>query len=209
MRKDSLLRNDSFRIILEFVILLLVIVMIIVLVLTSQTNGNSDDKDDAQTIYDNLTEVIGEKSSKTIDKLLSVTFDETNNKLCASAYSGNTLVDFSMTVPVTSLDAYLPSLLVDGFEEELAYDCSTFAINGEALLANISDFEQSLYRVATYGADTLLNGTFLSDEGIYSSVYQRTYHLASNTWDEDGHLTNIDSEEKGVLVELYKLILAN
>ena len=87
MKQDSPFKNESFRIILEFIILLLVVALIVTLVITSQIDDSGKKaREEAQLIYDNITEVMAEKSSKTIDKLLCLSFEETEHKLVAAAY---------------------------------------------------------------------------------------------------------------------------
>ena len=126
MKQDTPLKNESFRIILEFIILLLIVALIVTLIITSQIDDSGKKaKEEAQLIYDNITEVMGEKSSKTIDKLLCLSFDETEHKLVAAAYSGEDLIDFTMDVESLTLEQYLPSLLEEDFLGDASFDCLT------------------------------------------------------------------------------------
>jgi len=210
MKQDSPLKNESFRIILEFIILLLVVALIVTLIITSQINDSGKKaREEAQLIYDNITEVMGEKSSKTIDKLLCLSFDETEHKLMAAAYSGEELIDFSMDVEALTLEEFLPSLLEEDFLGESLFDCLTIPINTGIALVDNPTLEDVTYKVATLGEDTVIYGTSLSIEGTYVSFYQRTYDSVNNTWNEDGHSSSCDQEGNKTLFELYKLILAD
>ncbi len=210
MKQDSPFKNESFRIILEFIILLLVVALIVTLVLTNQMGGSSNTpEEDAQTIYNNLTEVMGEQSSKTIDKLLCLSFDETEHKLVAAAYSGEELIDFSMNVEALTLEEYLPSLLEENFLGDSSFDCLTLPINTGITLMDNPTLEDIAYKVTTLGEDILIYGTSLSIEGVYTSFYQRTYDSVNNTWNEDGHSSSSDQDGNKTLFELYKLILVD
>lgn len=210
MKQDTPLKNESFRIILEFIILLLIVALIVTLIITSQIDDSGKKaKEEAQLIYDNITEVMGEKSSKTIDKLLCLSFDETEHKLVAAAYSGEDLIDFSMDVESLTLEEYLPSLLEEDFLGDASFDCLTLPINVGIILTDNPAIENVTYKVATLGEDTLIYGTSLSTEGTYVSFYQRTYDSVNNTWNEDGHSSSCNQDGNKTLFELYKLILAD
>lgn len=210
MKQDSPLKNESFRIILEFIILLLIVALIVTLIITSQIEDSGKKaREEAQLIYDNITEVVGAKSSKTIDRLLCVSFDETAHKLVASAYSGEELIDFSMDVEAVTLEEYLPSLLEEDFLGESLFDCLTLPINTEITLTDNPELEDVAYKVATLGEDTVIYGTSLSLEGTYMSFYQRTYDSVNNTWNEDGLSSSINQDGNKTLFELYKLLLAD
>src|SRR5574344_1561513 len=187
MKQDSPFKNESFRIILEFIILLLIVALIVTLVITSQIDDSGKKaREEAQLIYDNITEVMAEKSSKTIDKLLCLSFDETEHKLVAAAYSGEELIDFSMNVEASTLEEYLPSLLEENFLGDSSFDCLTLPINTGITLMDNPTLEDISYKVTILGEDILIYGTSLSIEGVYTSFYQRTYDSVNNTWNEDG-----------------------
>lgn len=210
MKQDSPFKNESFRIILEFIILLLVVALIVTLVITSQIDDSGKKaREEAQLIYDNITEVMAEKSSKTIDKLLCLSFDETEHKLVAAAYSGEELIDFSMNVEASTLEEYLPSLLEENFLGDSSFDCLTLPINTGITLMDNPTLEDIAYKVTTLGEDILIYGTSLSIEGVYTSFYQRTYDSVNNTWNEDGHSSSSDQDGNKTLFELYKLILVD
>lgn len=210
MKQDSSLKNESFRIILEFIILLLIVALIVTLVITSQIDDSGKKaKEEAQLIYDNITEVMAEKSSKTIDKLLCLSFDETEHRLMAAAYSGEELIDFSMNVEALTLEEYLPSLLEEDFLGDSSFDCLTIPINTGITLMDNPTLEDIAYKVATLGEDIVIYGTSLSTEGAYTSFYQRTYDSVNNTWNEDGHSSSSDQNGNKTLFELYKLILVD
>ena len=210
MKQDSSLKNESFRIILEFIILLLIVALIVTLVITSQIDDSGKKaKEEAQLIYDNITEVMAEKSSKTIDKLLCLSFDEAEHRLMAAAYSGEELIDFSMNVEALTLEEYLPSLLEEDFLGDSSFDCLTIPINTGITLMDNPTLEDIAYKVATLGEDIVIYGTSLSIEGAYTSFYQRTYDSVNNTWNEDGHSSSSDQNGNKTLFELYKLILVD
>lgn len=210
MKQDSPFKNESFRIILEFIILLLIVALIVTLVITSQIDDSGKKaREEAQLIYDNITEVMAEKSSKTIDKLLCLSFDETEHKLVAAAYSGEELIDFSMNVEASTLEEYLPSLLEENFLGDSSFDCLTLPINTGITLMDNPTLEDIAYKVTTLGEDILIYGTSLSIEGVYTSFYQRTYDSVNNTWNEDGHSSSSDQDGNKTLFELYKLILVD
>jgi hypothetical protein len=210
MKQDSPFKNESFRIILEFIILLLVVALIVTLVITSQIDDSGKKaREEAQLIYDNITEVMAEKSSKTIDKLLCLSFDETEHKLVAAAYSGEELIDFSMNVEASTLEEYLPSLLEENFLGDSSFDCLTLPINTGITLMDNPTLEDIAYKVTILGEDILIYGTSLSIEGVYTSFYQRTYDSVNNTWNEDGHSSSSDQDGNKTLFELYKLILVD
>jgi hypothetical protein len=210
MKQDSPFKNESFRIILEFIILLLIVALIVTLVITSQIDDSGKKaREEAQLIYDNITEVMAEKSSKTIDKLLCLSFDETEHKLVAAAYSGEELIDFSMNVEASTLEEYLPSLLEENFLGDSSFDCLTLPINTGITLMDNPTLEDIAYKVTILGEDILIYGTSLSIEGVYTSFYQRTYDSVNNTWNEDGHSSSSDQDGNKTLFELYKLILVD
>lgn len=210
MKQDSPFKNESFRIILEFIILLLIVALIVTLVITSQIDDSGKKaREEAQLIYDNITKVMAEKSSKTIDKLLCLSFDETEHKLVAAAYSGEELIDFSMNVEASTLEEYLPSLLEENFLGDSSFDCLTLPINTGITLMDNPTLEDIAYKVTTLGEDILIYGTSLSIEGVYTSFYQRTYDSVNNTWNEDGHSSSSDQDGNKTLFELYKLILVD
>ncbi len=210
MKQDTPLKNESFRIILEFVILLLIAALIVTLIITSQIDDSGKKaREEAQLIYDNITEVMGEKSSKTIDKLLCLSFDEMEHKLLAAAYSGDDVIDFSMDVESLTLEEYLPSLIEEDFLGDTSFDCLTIPINTGITLTDNPAIENISYKVTTLGEDTLIYGTSLATEGPYVSFYQRTYDSVNNIWNEDGYSSSCNQDGNKTLFELYKLILSD
>jgi hypothetical protein len=81
MKKKSALSDNTFRQILEFMVTMAAIVLIVVVVLSNQSSGGTNSsEEDAQIMYNNLTQVIGEKSAREIDKLLCLSFDSQEKK---------------------------------------------------------------------------------------------------------------------------------
>lgn len=210
LSKNSILYNDKARIILEFFVIFAVLVVMLVFVFAAQLFGDTNtSQEDAQTIYNHLTEALGESSSTTIDNLLSISFDEETSHLYVTAVSGNQLVDFACPVSSDSLIAYLPSLLEDGFEDDLSITWSLLPINTEASLTPSDNIASINYRVATYGLEYRLSGTYLSTEGVYSSIYQRDYNLVTNTWGGNGVVSSCSESDSATLFTLYQLIVSD
>ncbi|MFA7032650.1 MAG: hypothetical protein WC201_03710, partial [Bacilli bacterium] len=183
LSKNSIFYHETTRIILEFFIILAVLAMMLVLIFSAQLLGDSDSsEEDAQTIYNYLTEVLSEKSSTIIDNLVSVSFDQETSRLYVTARSDDQLIDFSLLTSSDSLIAYLPILLEEEFEEDAQFDCSILAINVDASLIQSSEIVNINYQVANYGLISRLSGTYLSADNVYTSIYQRDYDLETNTW---------------------------
>jgi len=208
LSKNSIFYHETTRIILEFFIILAVLAMMLVLVFSAQLLGDTDtSEEDAQTIYDHLTEVLSEKSSVTVDNLLSLSFDEETSHLYVTAQDEDQLIDFSLSTSATSLIAYLPFLLVEGFENGSQFDCSILTINAEASLIQSSEIVNINYQVATYGLASRLSGTYLSTDGVYTSIYQRDYDIETNTWGDNGVVSRCSSTDDATLFALYQLIV--
>ena len=208
LSKNSIFYHDTTRIILEFFIILAVLAMMLVLLFSAQLLGETDtSEEDAQTIYDHLTEVLSEKSSTAIDNLVSISFDEETSRLYVTAKDENQLIDFSLLTSSTSLIASLPFFLEDGFEEGLQYDCSALEINTDVSLIQPSEIVSINYQVATYGLVSRLSGTYLSTDGVYTSLYQRDYDLETNTWGDNGVLSRCGPTDDPTLFALYQMIV--